>query len=219
MQGTTPIVKEEQTDETSTFHQCTISMMMSLDKFRPIRQSRQKLSTTSPVITVPLYIVPAPRTTFLDTTFTSLVLRHERTLLKKQTLTAWMATLGGGYFFIKQLSKSLQLARQQRLLALQIGNEAMARHCLLNEAYNLIYAGKFDEARRVLTTLEKFVVSKRNILEEDEIQRTLRQCHAARLFCRRLKKLSRRLGKYHTGNASENHTMDDFQRVRIVQEQ
>lgn len=167
-----------------------------------------------------LYILPPFYETFLDRTFTAVVLEHERSLLKKQTMTAWMATLGGGYFFIKQLSKSLQLARQQRYLALQIGNESMARTCLLNEAYNLIYAAQFAAAKKVLTQLEtqvKTVNDQSNIpvLEEEEIQRTLRQCHAARILLRRLKKLKHRLKGYH---AKETHTVDDFQRVRIVEE-
>jgi hypothetical protein len=170
--------------------------------------------------TMQLYIFPPPYETFLDRTFTALVLHHERSLLQKQTMTAWMATLGGGYFFIKQLSKSLQLARQQRYLALQLGNDSMARTCLLNEAYNLIYAGHFRNAKTVLTMLEHQVTNANNnkvipILEEEEIQRTLRQCHAARILLRRLKKLKHRLKGYH---AKETHTVDDFQRVRIVEE-
>ncbi|KAL3915217.1 MAG: hypothetical protein SGILL_005753 [Bacillariaceae sp.] len=134
-------------------------------------------------------------------------------------MTAWMATLGGGFFFIKKLSKSLQLARQQRYLALQIGNESMARTCLLNEAYNLIYAGHFAAAKVVLTQLETQVKTANDqgniqVVEEEEIQRTLRQCHAARILLRRLKKLQHRLKGY---QSTESHTVDDFQRVRLVQ--
>ncbi|KAG7355234.1 protein of unknown function DUF4807 containing protein [Nitzschia inconspicua] len=169
-------------------------------------------NTTS---SIPLFLLPTPDAPeFLDRTFTAVVLKFEKTLLQKQTLTAWMATLGGGYFFIKRLSKSLQLARQQRLLALQIGNVSMARQCQLNEAYNLIYAGRFGEAKRVLKSLDDQAYA-----EEDhgEAQRILRQCDAARILLRRLKQLGRRLKPYSTDNPNESHTVDDFQRVRIVE--
>jgi hypothetical protein len=187
--------------------------------FRPIRRHRHVNASHR----FRLYVLPAPPRQSLDKTFAGLVLRHERTLLQKQTLTAWMATLGGGYFFCKQLSKSLRLARQQRSVASQIGNESMVRHCLLNEAYNLIYAGSFSEAKTVLSTLERTVVSKRassrttQILEEHDVERTLRQCDAARTFMRRLKKLSPRLSKYRIDGSTETHTKDDYQRVRIVE--
>jgi hypothetical protein len=130
--------------------------------------------------------------------------------------------VGRGYFFCKQLSKSLRLARQQRFIASQIGNESMVLHCLLNEAYNLIYGGSFVEANNVLSTLERMVVlnaSSRTtqILEEHDIERTLRQCDATRIFMRRLKKLSSRLSKYRIDGSTEKHTKDDYQRVRIVE--
>jgi hypothetical protein len=164
--------------------------------FRSIRRHRhhpkQRSSAVNEIHRFRLYVLPTPPRQFLDKTFAGLVVRHEQTLLQKQTLTAWMATLGGGYFFCKQLSKSLRLARQQRFIASQIGNESMVRHCLLNEAYNLIYAGSFLEANNVLSTLERMVISNASsrttqILEEHDIERTLRQCDAARIFMRRLK--------------------------------
>jgi hypothetical protein len=168
-------------------------------------------------IKIQLYILPSC-ITLIDMTFIRLVLQHERTLLKKQSLSAWMATLGGGFFFIRRLSYSLLLARQQRVLALQIGNRSMARTCLLNEAYNLIYAGKFRNAKVTLKLLEDEVSDGKSIedLDDDEAIVTLRQCGAARLLLRRLKKMSKSLQKYHTRNVCENHTRDDFQRLRIV---
>jgi hypothetical protein len=219
--------KENDLDCESMFYYRTFRLRLATDRRGRLilppwaQQSNRQSAVDAIVISMALYILPAPKKTFLDMTFTALVLRYERTMLKKQSLTAWLATLGGGFFFIKQLSKSLHLARQQRLLALQIGNDAMARHCLLNEAYNLIYAGKFQEAKHVLTTLEEQVLNRgqsdRNRdLDDHDIHRTLRQCQAARILLRRLKKLSNRLGKYNAGVKGENRTVDDYQRVRIV---
>jgi hypothetical protein len=144
-----------------------------------------------------------------DYLFTSLVLRTEHLLIKRQTLTAWWSTLGGGYFFCKRLRVSLQLARQQKALALQIGNISMARQCQVNEAYNLIYAGKFRAAKHVLDDLEQ-------TCEEGSV--ALSQCHAARLFAKRLKHVKRQgLKGYNTYEKGEKHTVDDYQRIRIVE--
>ena len=177
----------------------------------------------------------APRLTILlqpptichpDAIFASIVLRTEHVLLRLQTMTAWLSTLGGGYFFCRRLQFSLQLARQQRLLALQIGNIAMARQCSVNEAYNLIYAGKFQAAKRVLQQLEDSIHVAKTTSNgggggggDNGDMITLRQCQAARLLARRLKKVAERgLRGYHTYEKGEKHAIDDFQRIRIVVE-
>jgi hypothetical protein len=156
----------------------------------------------------------------LDSTFTRVVLKTEQSMLRLQTMTAWLSTLGGGYFFCKRLNVSLQLARQQRFLALKIGNISMARQCSVNEAYNLIYAGRFEEGKRILTQLENSIRSAVKTGEqEEEGSVTLRQCEAARLLAKRLKKVAKRgLKGYHTFEKGEKHTIDDYQRIRIVQD-
>ncbi|OEU21436.1 hypothetical protein FRACYDRAFT_259894 [Fragilariopsis cylindrus CCMP1102] len=79
-----------------------------------------------------------------------------------QSLTAWLATLGGGYFCIKKLSFSLYLSRKQRLLAYSIGNIQMVYQCTLNEIYNLIYSGQFHLAKYVLNYLENTIIVKKS---------------------------------------------------------
>ncbi len=176
-----------------------------------------------------IYLQNAPSTTILlqppivchpDVTFSSVVIRTERLLLRIQTMTAWYSTLGGGYFFCRRLHVSLQLARQQRALALQIGNIPMARQCIVNEAYNLIYAGKFRAAKRVLNELEESVrMAMTKHGDEGGGAVTLRQCQAARLLAKRLKLVQQRgLRGYHTFEKGEKHAIDDFQRIRIVVE-
>lgn len=163
-----------------------------------------------PAITVA--VVP-PSISSPDSIFLSVVLRTEHRMLQLQSLSAWLSTLGGGYFFCKRLSVSLLLARQQRALAVQLGNIAMVRQCTINEAYNLIYSGKFVEAKQILHILEKNI-------EGDEDEVTLRQCEAARLFAKRLEEVTQKgvLEPYHPEDRKENHIVDDFQRIRIVEE-
>jgi hypothetical protein len=200
---------------TADFHQRKVNV--PLDCLQPVLE---KLNyTQQQPLQIRVYILPSLITNHVEMTFNRLVLSHERTMLTKQTLSAWMATLGGGYFFIRRLSFSLVLARQQRVLALQIGNRSMARTCLLNEAYNLIYAGKFKQGKITLTRLEEevHVGRKKGLIEDEDATVTLNQCLAARLLLSRLKKMSNKLQRYHTNNhPNEDHTKDDFQRLRIV---
>eukprot|EP00980_Cylindrotheca_fusiformis_P026761 scaffold17327_cov81-Cylindrotheca_fusiformis.AAC.1 len=137
--------------------------------------SRKLLPLDLTIAVVPPTKVPSP-----DFAFLSVVLQTEHQMLQLQSLSAWLSTLGGGYFFCKRLSVSLALARQQRALAVRLGNVAMIRQCTINEAYNLIYSGKFAQAKRVLRLLEKSCIE-----AHDDDTVTLRQCHAARLFAKR----------------------------------
>lgn len=177
---------------------------------------------------LPLYIFP-PLSIRLDGTFEAVVVSHERIVLKKQTMTAFMATLGGGFYMMKNLQPALQLARTQRALAMELGNHRMAQQCLLNEAYNLLYAGKFRFAKTVLAQLEYEMhqvqtSSLTSWADREDAQQTLRQCRAARILMRRLQRLSHRLSKHRSGVNSNhipdeqaaNRTTDDFYRLRIV---
>lgn len=160
-----------------------------------------------------LCVLP-PTTTSPDKTFLSVVLKTEHSMLQLQSLSAWLSTLGGGYFFCKRLSVSLQLARRQKALAVRLNDISMVRQCSINEAYNLIYAGKFALARAVLNELEA------TLNDKDGTSVTWRQCQAARLFAKRLKHVAKKgvLDRYHPTNKKENHTIDDYQRIRIVEE-
>jgi hypothetical protein len=173
---------------------------------------------------VSLYIFPPIIIPHVDRKFEGLVISYERTMIQKQTMTAFMATLGGGYYMMKQLQPALTLARTQRSLALQLGNHHMAQQCLLNEAYNLLYAGRFRHAKAVLVQLEDEVKSimvspLSSWIDKEDAQQTLRQCQAARIWIRRLHKLSSRLSRHRVGvgvagggvssNASTKEMTDD----------
>ena len=204
-----PITKGDNNDDSSFW---TRRVRVRSTLFNKRRTRPVWLVLNPPIVSHPDYL------------FASVVLRTEHSLLKRQTLTAWWSTLGGGYFFCKRLGVSLQLARQQRALALQMGNVSMARQCQINEAYNLIYAGHFRAANRVLKDLEDQIVLPQQQQQQQEHScgedgsLTLRQCHAARLFARRLKQVKKHgLKGYRTSEAGDKHTVDDYQRIRIVE--
>lgn len=152
-----------------------------------------------------LWIQP-PLTTDIDQTFAFALMKLEQTLLQMRTLSAWYATLGGGYFFCRRLTFSLQLARHQRKLALIVGNAEMARQCSVNEAYNLLYAGKFPEAHKVLSVTYAST--------DDSVTRS--QCLAALLLGKRLINFGRKLQAFHHAPKQYTETVDDYQRIRIV---
>lgn len=170
---------------------------------------RRLSSRSLPSLT--LVVVPPTIDTSPNATFLSVVLRTEHRMLKLQTMSAVLSTLGGGYFFCKHLTVSLHLARQQRALAIQLGSVGMIRQCTVNEAYNLIYAGRFAEAEIVLAQLEAS-------LEGSDDMTTTNQCEAARLFAKRLKEVAAKgtLKPYNPEDPTQSHTVDDFQRIRIV---
>jgi hypothetical protein len=153
-----------------------------------------------------LWIQP-PLITAIDHTFSFALIKLEHALLQMRTLSAWYATLGGGYFFCRRLTFSLQLARHQRKLALILGNAEMARQCSVNEAYNLLYAGKFQDAHKVLSDLYAST--------NDSVTRN--QCLAANLLGKRLIKFGRQLQAYHHVPKQYTETVDDYQRIRIVE--
>ena len=162
-----------------------------------------------------LWIQPPTKLT-LDRTFTGALIRYQNLFLQLQTLSAWYATLGGGYFFCRHLSKSLALARCQRHIAALLGDVELMRTSQLHEAYNLMYAGRFRQAKRVLKELWNGTIqnSIHHYDQEDNrvLQRTRRQCKAAWLLVQRLASMASTI----VPSGIHSQTIDDYQRIRIV---
>jgi len=156
-----------------------------------------------------VHIIP-PRVTCIanDCLFVSLLIRWEHMLIQMQSMIAWISTLGGGYFLCRHLETAVRMARQQRYLALWLGDEKMADRCTLNEAFNYIHAGQFEVALRLIRAV------KRSSEQRDD-DLTVRMCQSALLFCHRV----RTANKHETEHGNRNDTTtDDFQRIRIVQD-
>lgn len=171
----------------------------------PKRQRQLRRQEAPQVQDILLWIQP-PLTTDIDQTFSFALIKLEHALLQMRTLSAWYATLGGGYFFCRRLTFSLQLARHQRKLALILGNAEMVRQCSVNEAYNLLHAGQFQQAHKVLSDLYKST--------NDSVTRN--QCLAALLLGKRMKHFGRKLKTYRHAPKQFTETVDDYQRIRIV---
>lgn len=150
-----------------------------------------------------LYIIP-PTTHEVDYSFSGRLIHNEHLFLQAQTLAAWYATLGGGYFLCHKLSTAVQLARRQRRVAEWMGDEEMADRCTLNEAYNYIHAGYFGIAFSMLTELQKSARSRQDVV-------LLNMCKSARLFGKRMRRAGKRLA------SQASSVDDDYQRIRIVE--
>ena len=160
-------------------------------------QNRSNMDPNSDVVVLP------PTQTRLSLAWNMRLLHWESIHVKVQTLTAWVSTLGGGYFLCRHLDTAVQLARQQRFLATWIGDETMADRCTINEAFNYIHAGQFQVASRLVSRVERSAARRGD-------QRTVRICEAAKLFSQRVEQSA----KYQT--TQRDDTLDDYQRIRIV---
>ncbi len=172
-------------------------------------------------ISVVVWIFPPLRSrSDIDRTpFADIVSRIQSKVAIQHGWNAWLSTLGGGYFGIKSLEKSLWLARQQRNLAIWLGDTKMARQSTLNEAYNWMYSGRFRLAGTILDQLEKEMAGRKTSQSTNEDDKLLERCSTARICLRRLKKLSKKgLGTYHQDDRQERsiRTRDEFHRFRIV---
>lgn len=148
-------------------------------------------------------IVAPPLETSLDTQFSSRLIRVEHIWIQMITLSAWIATLGGGYFLCRHLETAIHLARQQRAIALWMGDVSTADKCTLNEAFNYIHAGGFIIAMEKIKAVTASCKARNDVL-------TLNMCWSAKLFLKRVRKASKL--------ESDNETNDDYQRIRIFKD-
>jgi len=228
---TTEISNENSADDDCTEEEIFLEQKVVLPLlFTPYdknsnRSNFDRMATGDPSgarkISVVVWIFPPLRSrSDIDRTlFADIVSRLQSKIAIQHGWKAWLSTMGGGYFGIKSLEKSLWLARQQRNLAIWLGDTKMARQSILNEAYNWMYSGRFQLAGTILNQLEKEVTGTKTSQSANEDDKFLERCSTARICLRRLKKLSKKgLGKYHQeGDQGQSiRTRDEFHRFRIV---
>lgn len=117
------------------------------------------------LILLPPYPSPASsRPLYPERIFTSSLVRWENYLIKLQSINAYMATLGGGYFLCRYLSQAIQLARWQRQVAYALGDMSLASKCTINEAYNFIQANRIRQANVMLRKTKREAQSRNDQL-------------------------------------------------------
>ena len=170
--------------------------------------------------------------------FAGRLIYNENNLIRLTSLSAYISTMGGGFFLCRYLSTAVSMARHQCRIALIRGDEEMAFKCRINEGYCYIHAGKLNRGKKiiklVLYDVAKLQKQKYGIewklLEHDESElahtadRELSQltvirnmCTSALRFANLIKqqKLEDTLSKDESRD-SLSVTHDDFQRIRVV---
>ena len=177
---------------------------------RSLRQRRRQ--TSSPQYF--LLIQPSP-VVQLEDSFTGRLIAWEHKLIRAQSLTGYVATLGGGFFLCHHFQTAIALAQQQQQLALYLNDYGMYYRCMVNTAYNFIYAGKFRMAGQLI----KYVATQAKLLTpSDPVLEKM--CDSAMLFCKRVRKASNRLLRHRPPTGLRvSRTIDDFSRIRVFEDQ
>jgi Domain of unknown function (DUF4807) len=171
--------------------------------------------------TVVLWIYP-PQTTNLEYDWTRRLLHWERMYIQAQSITGYIATLGGGFFLCHHFQTAIVLARYQQQLAVLLNDVVMYYTCFVNMAYSYIYNGNFRVARSILQqVLNELVITKM----DSKVEVVVRMCQSALLFCRRMRRASRSISSSSTlttlveldaNRQRQMVPMDNLRRIRVV---
>lgn len=161
-----------------------------------------------------LVIQPSPYVQ-LEDSFMGRLIAWEHKLIRAQSLTGYVATLGGGFFLCHHFQTAIALAQQQQQLALFLNDYGMYYRCMVNTAYNFIYAGKFQMASKMI---QYVLTQAKSLRPSDPVLEKM--CDSAMLFCKRVRKASNRLlHKKSPAGLRVSRTIDDFARIRVFEDQ
>jgi hypothetical protein len=166
-----------------------------------------------------LWIQP-PETEPIEFLFAGLLIGWEHRLIQAQSVSGYIATLGGGFFLCHHFQTAILLARQQQRMALFLNDESMYYTCFVHQAYSHIYAGNFRTALSILRQVLHAIApsSPNNAPPSNPV--LVKMCLSARLFCKRMRRASRVVAPP-DDNASDDTvstTIDDHQRIRVVRD-
>jgi hypothetical protein len=187
---------------------------------RPFRRRRLRLAfdsdtpSTTTARKIVLWIQP-PLETHIEPYFSGLLIKYEHEYMQAQSLAAYFATLGGGFFLCRHLQTALTLARQQQRMAVFLGDTGMYYRCLLNQAYNYIYAGHFKVANQLIKQV-RAAATATTLFKRDDV--LIQMCASARLFSKRVRK-ARQTPVTKEQQQQSLMTKDDLYRIRMVQDQ
>ncbi|KAL3809056.1 hypothetical protein ACHAXA_001718 [Cyclostephanos tholiformis] len=90
-----------------------------------------------------------------DNPFALRLLKNENNLIRLSSLSAYISTLGGGFFLCRYLSTAISLARRQCAIALMRNDVMMALKCRINEGYCYIHGGRLNRGKRLIRRVLK----------------------------------------------------------------
>lgn len=204
-----------------------------------LKQSRQQHLSVIILPPNPLYKyntysrIPSSSPTSL---FAGRLIYNENTLIRLTSLSAYISTMGGGFFLCRYLSTAVKMARHQCRIALIRGDEEMAFKCRINEGYCYIHAGKLNRGKKIIKHVlydvakrqkQKHGIDWKLSLEHDESElahtadRELSELTVIRNMCTSALRFANLIKQQKIEDAvskedSLSATNDDFQRIRVV---
>jgi hypothetical protein len=175
------------------------------------------ISKLPPPNSIILWIEPSTIFPF-ENAFMGRLIAWEHKLIRAQSLTGYIATLGGGFFLCHHFQTAVLLSHQQQRMALLLNDQAMYYKCILNSAYSCIYAGNFSVANKLINQVLK---QAKECLPSDPV--LIPMCYSARLFCQRMKRATEKRVSTETlalddKSSAVSRTVDDLARVRIARD-
>ena len=126
-----------------------------------------------------------------------------------QITSAYISTLGGGYFMCRFVGKAKSMARQQLKLAEALGDEILQSKCRTHLIYNDIQLGDFNVARHKLSC-EMIVAEQINDAELTSI------IQSALHYCEQCREINKTLQPVEVGHGGKLAVEDEYYRMRVV---
>ena len=149
--------------------------------------------------------------------------------------SAYISTLGGGYFLTRQLDQAQFMAKAQERVALSLGNLLLASQCRINLAYNLVSLGLYRSAYKAFVREFRYgmiLIENKHGSDGADGELICAMARAAILYTRKTAKLVMALRKNEEPGikvhdevktkeeddefAPEKHLVDNFYRQRPV---
>ena len=170
--------------------------------------------------TILLLLPPNSSSTPLQYAFSTRLNTLEHRLVRASSISHYMATLGGGFFFCRHYTTAAQLALHQHAVAQHVLQDPrLAATCWIHLAYNCAYRGQFVVAEQILqhvhTELGGGESNKNNGEQEDPLQT---MCASAALLCQRMRH-SHPVLSAASSMGDSAPTVDDYLRIRVLQDQ
>lgn len=86
------------------------------------------------------------------------LLTYEKYLIRLTSVSAYMSTLGGGFFLCRYLTVAVAFARHQCAIAWMCGDTLSALKCRINEGYCYIHMGKLNKGKKVIHRVLRDVI-------------------------------------------------------------
>ena len=201
---------ERSSVDCNTNHWRGRSVTIQRSRARKNQQKKTHRKNQLYIFFLPPYPSPLSNSTLhTEKLFTKALVRLENMQIRLQSLNAYVATLGGGYFLCRFLSTAISLAKYQRRLALALGDYSLAMKCTINEAYNYIHAGMIQQANLLIKKTWKEAKQRNDYIN-------LSMCRSAKWFSDRVSEAEDRKVAEKVLSDEHTATIDDYQRIRIV---